>query len=173
MSKYPIERKDDIDLKLISKIIQKVDQMNSKYVDSESDLIFKQQPFLISIILGYKIDLKPAELEEVTKLIFLIWEYFKENPKIKTTQVTKSQFERIERKNLFLIKYYEGETTEKDKMIVLASNMEHLDSKGLLTAMYLRCNTQIPLAKMEISTKGILMIGLKSLIECFDEIKNS
>ncbi len=36
-----------------------------KYVNEESDIISQKQPFLISLILGYRFDLKPLELEEM------------------------------------------------------------------------------------------------------------
>lgn len=75
---------------------------------------------------------------------------------------------------MHLLKYLEGEPGHEGKLEVIASDLEHLNSKALLTGLFLRFNTQNELINMKPETRGILLIGMKSLIECFEEIeKNS
>ena len=64
----------------VGQLIKKFELIDEEYVNKESDLIFRKQPFLISLLLGYRLDLKELELEEIMRIIFLIWEYFKNQP---------------------------------------------------------------------------------------------
>jgi hypothetical protein len=48
-----------------------------------------------------------------------------------------------------------------------------LSSKALLAGIFLRFNTQYALTRIKTETKGILLIGIKSLIESLEEIGKS
>jgi hypothetical protein len=130
--------KDFGEIDRVSRIIHFVDKMDVKYADKESDEVFQKQPFIISLVLGYGIDLNPKEHEEVIKVLFIIWEYFKVNEKIGTKKVTVKQYDRIAKRNLQMLKYYESETLEADKSMVIESDLSHLNSKALLTAIIFR-----------------------------------
>ena len=101
--------KDFKDSKKVSEIIKFIDLIDRKYIDTESDVIFKKQPFIISLILGYRIDFNEEEFEEITKVLLIIWEYFKDKNRIQTKQITEEQFEKFERRNIQMLKYLEGE----------------------------------------------------------------
>lgn len=151
----------------------KINNIDADYANSESDVIFQQQPFLISLVLGYKIDLKAEELEEMTKIIFIIWEYFKQNEIVRQVKITQPLFEKVQLRNMHLLKYLKGEPGHEKKSKIIASDLGHLNSKALLTEIFLRFNTQDALINMKAETKGILLIGMKSLVECFEEIEKS
>jgi hypothetical protein len=168
-----ISEKDIDDTTRVGEIIKKINNISDDYARSESDVIFQQQPFLISLVLGHQNDLSAGEIEELTKLLFIIWEYFKHNGNIRRVKVTELQFEKIQLRNMYLLKYLEGEPGQKEKTEVITSDLEHLNSKALLTGIFLRFNTQEALIKMKTETKGILLIGMKSLVECFEEIEKS
>jgi hypothetical protein len=104
--------KDFGEIDRVSKIIRFVDEMDIKYADQESDEIYQKQPFILSLILGYRFDVNPGELGEVIKVIYIIWEYFKVFKNIGSQQVTEEQYERITVRNLHMLKYYEGEPGE-------------------------------------------------------------
>jgi hypothetical protein len=157
----------------VSEIINKIDKMDVAYANSESDVIFQRQPFLISLILGYRLDLKMAEVEEVTKIIFIIWEYFKDNQKVNRKKITENQFEKIQHRNIYMLQYFEGEPGEEAKSHFVASDLDQFNSKVLLASLFFRFDTQDVFMQMTAETKAILLIGMKSLIECFEEIKKS
>jgi len=168
-----ISEKDKNDTIRVGEIIKKINNIDAGYANSELDIIFQQQPFLISLILGYKIDLKAEEQEEMIKIIFIIWEYFKHSKVVNRIKISQSIFEKIQLRNTHLLKYLEGAPGQEEKSKVVASDLAHLNSKALLSGLFLRFNTQIDLNTMNAETKGILMLGMKSLVECFEEIEKN
>lgn len=165
-----ITQEDKKEGEKISHIINKVENIDEVYVNSESEIIYKKQPFLISILLGYKLDLKERELEEIMKIIFIIWEYFKSSDRIHKTKLSEKLFERIQQRNIHMLKYFEGENEPNAQNNVVKSDLRHLHSKALLTGIFFQFNHKKPLIEMNPEKKGIILIGMKSLIECFDEI---
>ena len=165
-----ISEKDFEEASRISSIVQLIDKMDTSYVDTESTIVYKKQPFLLSLLLGYTMDLERDELDEIMKVIFMIWEYFKDNTNIQKHKVTEQQFEKIQLRNIHMLKYFEGETDQFEQNKILESDIGHLSSKALLTLVLFRFNEREVLVRMNIKTKGIILIGMKTLIECFDEI---
>jgi len=156
----------------VSEIILKIDNVDYAYAHGITDEMNRYQPFLLSMLLGYRLDLKPGELEEIIKIVFMIWEYFRANQNVRNTKLTEQGFERIQKRNIELIKYLEGESQPSDIRNITSSDLDHLKSKALLTGIFFRFNTKNALLKMDTTTKGTLLIGMKSVIECFEEIGN-
>lgn len=154
----------------VGQLIKKFELIDKEYVDKESDIIFKKQPFLISLLLGYHDDLKELELEEIMRIIFLIWEFFKYHNQINQTKISESQFSRIQQRNIYMLKYYEGEQGQKASMELISNDLKNLKSKSLFGGIVFQFFEKTPLLEMEIEDRGIILIGLKSLIECFEEI---
>lgn len=154
---------------LIQEIIHRVESIDENYANRESDLMFQQQPFLISLILGYRVDLKAEELELVTKCIFVIWEYFKSNEKVKRTKIVEEQFERIHKRNFHLIRYFERET-EEAKLKLIELDFDHLKAKALYTGVMHILKINNPLNSKNSQTHAVSLVGMKCLIECFEEI---
>ena len=165
-----ISKEDKKESLRVGQLIKKIELIDEKYVNEESDIISEKQPFLISLILGYRFDLKPLELEEIMKVIFLIWEFFKKHPKTETAKITETQFMRIKQRNVYMLKYFEGEQSENSKLEVISADIENLYSKSLFTGVIFQFNQQVALLNMNTETRGIVLVGLKSLIECFEEI---
>jgi hypothetical protein len=108
----------------------------------------------------------------VIKIVFIIWEYFRENKNIKNKKLTEQHFERIQKRNMGLLKYLEGESEPKEILNITSTDLDHLKSKAFLTGIFYRFDTQSDLVKIDIATKGTVLIGMKSVIECFEEIGN-
>lgn len=136
-----ISGNDKEDIVKVSEIIVKINNIDADNANSELDVIFQQQPFLISLILGYKIDLKSEEVEEMMRIIFIIWEYFKQNEIVRQVKITQSLLEKVQLRNMHLLKYLEGEPGKEKKSEIIASDLGHLNSKALLTGIFLRFNT--------------------------------
>lgn len=157
----------------VSLLLKRIELMDGQYVNTESDIMSQQQPFVISLFLGYNLDLKALELEEMMKIIFLIWEYFKGIKQINEVKISESQFERIHQRNIYMLKYFEKEKDESEKLDFVDSVLRHLNSRALFTGVLYQFNQKQALLDMRDKERGILLIGLKSLIECFEEIVNN
>jgi hypothetical protein len=164
-----ITEKDFGEIDRVSKIIRFVDEMDINSAERESDEIYRKQPFILSLILGYRFDLNKEELGEVIKVLFIIWEYFKVFKKIESKKVTKEQYERIALRNLQMLKYYEGEPGKTQKTAVIKSDLGHLESKAILTAVIFRFKTNGTLVNLKEEIKGVVLIGMKTLVECLEE----
>jgi len=167
-----ISEQDKVEAIRISEIINKIDRIDSDYFNVITDEMNQYQPFLLSILLGYRFDFKPEEVGEIIKIVFVIWEYFRENKNIRHKKLTEQHFERILKKNLGMLKYLEGESDPAELLNITASDLDHLKSKALLTGIFYRFDTQSILMKIDLGTRGTLLIGMKSIIECFEEIGN-
>jgi hypothetical protein len=121
--------------------------------------------------MSYQRDLKPDEFEEIAKVVFTIWEYFKLRNKIKRKKITQTQFETIELRNFHLLKYLEGESDELEQRKVIDSDIDHLNSKALFAGITLIFNTRDTFVKMDTQDKGFLLLDMKCLIECFEKIE--
>lgn len=170
MTKIKFTQNDFNETKILAELIKKIDRIDSDYVNTISDEIFKFQPFFLTVLLGYQYDVTMEELEEIMKIYFIVWEYFKLNPNLQTKQVTESYFNKIQKKNIEMLRYTQGEPKENDKIEIYSSDLQNLKSKSLMTAIFFRFNERPTLLKMNIEKKGAIMIGIKSFIECFETI---
>jgi len=166
-----ILEKDIKDVTVVGEIINRMNIADLDFFDSESDVICKRQPFLISLIMSYHRDLKPNVFEEMAKVVFIVWEFFKLRNKIKRKKITQTQFEKIELRNFQMLKYLEGESDELERLKVIDSDLDHLNSKALFAGIRLFFNTRDTFVKMDNHDKGFLLLDMKCLIECFEKIE--
>ena len=164
-----LTQQDLKEAKLIAELLKKVDVIDVDYVNSVSDDIYKRQPFVLSVLLGYHSDVTPLELEEIMKSYFLIWEYFKDNKNVQTKKITKKLFEKIHDRNISMLKYAEGESSGQQTIIYI-NDLQNLKSKALMAAILFRFNNQPNLSDLEVEMKGMILIGFKTFIECFEII---
>ena len=167
-----ISQKDFLETEGVAKLIQEIDSIDEHYINTTSDELLKYQPFLLSLLLGDRMDRSPYELEEMMKFYFIIWEYFKNKKNIKSKKLSEKQFEKKQNKNIELLKYLDGETQDIEFENVTSIDLEKIKSKALFSGIILRINTHPAFSGMPIATKGIIMIGIKSIIECFEDIVN-
>jgi hypothetical protein len=64
----------------------------------------------------------------------------------------------------------EGEPTKKEKGKVVSYDFEKIKSRSLLAAVLLRYSERPVIAKMDEQMKGHIFIGIKSFIECFENL---
>ena len=165
-----ITQKDINETQELGAILAKIDQIDSEYVNSITDEIFKKQPFFLSVLLGYHHDISTEELEEIMKIYFLIWEHFKSKINVQKKEITKSFFEEIDLRNIQMFKYVEGEKNQQNQAKIYSDNIQNIKSKALLTAVLYRYTNRPVLIKMNPEIKGIILIGIKSFIECFEKL---
>jgi hypothetical protein len=100
-----MELKDQKETKKLAEIIAKVDSMDAEYVNTISDEIFKKQPFFLTVLLGYRFDVKPLELEEIMRLYFMVWEYFRLKANLPTKKIGKKDFEKVQNRHLKMAEF--------------------------------------------------------------------
>lgn len=154
----------------IARLIIKIDKMDEQYFHQVSDEIYKYQPFFLTVLLGYRLDISLDELDEIMNIYFLTWEYFKANKNLRIRKVIKSDFENIQRKNVQMLKYSEGEPTPNEMNLVFTNDLQNLKSKALFGAIILKALENPILSAMDMKMKGYILIDIKSFIECFESI---
>jgi len=154
----------------VAKLLSKIDNIDSNYAETIADEIFQKQPFFLTVFLGYHHDTTPIELEEIMKIYFLIWEYFRTNEKVQRIKVTEEYYERIEDKNIAMLQYTDGVPDKMEKIKIYSSDLSNLKSKALYAAVVKRYNEREVLLKMDTRKRGIILLGIKCFIECFDTI---
>ena len=165
-----VSEKDMQEVAEIGKLLNRIDSIKPQYITSTSEQMEQYQPFMLSMLMGYQYDMRTEEVDEILKIYFLIWEYFKDKKNIKNRELTEFQFEKAQKRNVEFFKYLDGETSEQDFNNTTSIDLGNLKSKALLTGVLLRFNTIPILLNMNYDMKGIVLIGIKSLIECFEEI---
>ena len=110
------------------------------------------------------------ELEEIMKVYFLIWEYFKHNKNIQAHKITQEHFEKIQNRNIHMLRYVEGERNQDVVSEVYANDLKSLQSKSLWTTILYSFNSRPVLLKMDQESRGAIFIGIKSFIECFESL---
>lgn len=160
-----LEKNDAKKVALISVKIKKNSKEDTLIIIND---INKHQPFMLSMLMGYQLDLNADQFDGVTQMIFVMWEYFKDKKNAKKVQISLEQYERHQAKQIQFFKYLEGVTKQKNIKDTTALDLGHLKSKALYAYMVgsfigseFAVNTAL---------KGILLIGMRSLIDCFEEI---
>ena len=170
MAKMEFTQNDFDEVKILAGTINKIDRMDEDYMNAVSDEIFALQPFFLTVLLGYSYDVSPEELEEIMKIYFLVWEYFRSNPNVRNRQVTESFFSKIQQKNIEMLKYSDGEPEENERLEIYSYDLQNIKSKSLLAAIFFRFNERTILVNMDTNKKGAVLIGIKSFVECFEKI---
>jgi len=70
-----------------------------------------------------------------------------------------------------MLKYSEGEESQDDKLKVYSQDFQNVRSKSLLAAVLFRYNNGPVLSKMSEEKKGLILVGVKSFIECFETVR--
>lgn len=167
MNKLTFTAKDYSETTELAGLIGKIDAIDAQYVNRVSDEIFKEQPFFLTVLLGYRVDVSEQELEEIMKIYFLIWEYFRSNQNLRKSKVTQTQFEEVQRRNMYMLYYSEGESEEsRDK--IYTDELQNLKSKSLWAAVHFRYKNRPVLLNMDQEYKGIILLGILSFILCFE-----
>lgn len=154
----------------LSIAIKKIDHIDASYVDLVSDEIFYSQPFFLTVLIGYRLDVLPEELDEIMKVYFLIWEYFKSKKGVQTNKITEAHFEKAEERNIKMLQYSEGEPTEKYKAAIYSADLQNLRSKALWATVLSRFQMRPVLHNMDWEKRGAILVGIKAFIECFETI---
>lgn len=129
---------------------------------------------MLSIMLGYKYDLKPEENNEMIKQFCAVWMVFKKYPNVREIPLTQEQYEEKTFHNYWFLKYIEGEEEGSDTYNqIIDENNQKIEPRGLWAAIVHRFKEEPVLNTMDREKWGSLLIGIKSLIECMNDIRKN
>lgn len=154
----------------VAQAVHFCDNADLKTLEQITDEIYHHQPFLISLFLGYKDEVDPYQHDEILRTLIIIWLYFRENKNVKRKKITAGMFEAMEEKNIRFLKYLEGEPTIQAQALTTLNDLKQLKSLGLFTAVLFKVKEGKALSKLPDDEAAIILVGLKSLIECFEKI---
>lgn len=154
----------------IAKLLSLTDNIDEQYLHQATDEIYVYQPFLLSMFLGYKLDTTDAELDEILKIWLLIWEFFKEKRNIRTVKLTEQCFEQAQSKNVAFLKYLHEKGSDEVMEERVSNNLKELGSKSLFATILAKFHTKPALVRMDVEKKGIILLGIKSLVEALEGI---
>ncbi len=164
-----LSQRDFDEVELVGKLLMKIDNLDLAYVESVMDDIQKRQPFILSIISGLRMDVTPLELEEIVKLHFLIWDYFKSSKNVQTIKITEELFEKVLKRNFALLQSAEG-ISEDQQAILFGNDLQNLKAKALMMAVLFRFKDHPALKSMLKNLEFSVLLGMKALIECLEII---
>ena len=165
-----LTEQDFKDVDKVGKIFKEVEKSNTAELESIVDEIATYQPILISIFMGHNEQLKLEELDEVIRDFIVLWKYFSVHPKCKKARITEKLINEKDNKNIRFMQYLLGEPSKEERDLATAIDLANMKSKALMTGFLLKYNENNVLKNMNRQLWGGLVLGLKSLIECFEEI---
>ena len=119
----------------VADLMFKIDNWDADYITSLSSEILQYQPYFLSVLAGVRVEVTEEELEEILKIYFLIWEFFRENKNVLEKKVTEADFNKVLDKQVDMLRYMEGEPTKKEKGKVVSYDFEKIKSRSLLAAV--------------------------------------
>lgn len=165
-----ISNNDFNDPEKVAELFRNIDTIDEHYVKNTGNEMFQNQPFMLSEMLGYHYEVNPIELEEIMKVYFIIWDCFKEKKNIKKMKLTEGQFAKLTKRNIDFFNYLDGEVNEEDYKNTTIIDLNNIKSKTLLAGILVRFNNRPALVSMEKDIKGMVLVGVKSIIEGLEEL---
>ena len=154
----------------MAELIKFCDTADIRTLEQITEEIYRHQPFLISLFLGYKDDIDAIQLDEFLRILIIIWLFFRNAQSVKRTPITEKMYEARAKKNIQFLQYLDGEPQGKTKGKTTDINLGILQSKALFTALLFKIKEGPALKKLIPESSAIMLLALKSLIECFEEI---
>jgi len=145
------------DLMRITKIFKGLEKLpvNFTWANDTIDKLKGRQPFLASMMEGFKMDLEPHELLEVLIIYTAIWEFFNSDRTSTVKPITQRQFE-------LLVSY--------NAQLIATNNPADRATVSILFNVVIERIGSLPVfQQMEVQKLGMLVVGVKSIIECFQE----
>ena len=163
-----ITKKDITETHIVGELIKKVEKIDLQEANNISERIVKNQPFIMSLLIGYKFDVKEEALNDIMKMLFVIYLYFEKKTEINKKQINSREFEKCQNQNIQFLKYFSGEQNSNDKLETNKQYLANLKCKNLFTGILVMSNTQKDFKRINRELKGIILIGMKTLIDCLE-----
>ena len=160
------------EFKKLYEITQRLVDHDLPYINLLMDEIKDSQPFLGSCMLGHTADFKSEEIDSVLILHLLVWAAHRDKRVCRKTAITARQFNKIMDRNIAFFKYLEKEEGTPAFREAVSEDSGKNNHGTLMAFINLPFYEWPSLMNMNQQNKSILILSLKSFIECFEEIQN-
>lgn len=169
---YKLTKQDEADVK---RVVANYAQMEGE-LQGISDILkikeelLKYQPFILSLLAGYQIDIPdPEEFESILKLYLFIWMYYRDNVDVRKKTITEKMYLQAEDEIVeMLLKSEKSSEQEKEKLAT--SYIQNIHSKALVTFIMFSFIEDPDLRELDRQAEGAILLGFKTIIRCFDKI---
>jgi hypothetical protein len=167
-----ISAQEQTDIKQIAAIKAEMEsRMNDfDYANNITDELFRYQPFILSIIMGYKLDVAMEDLPDVINLYVLIWLFYRDKNNVRKVKITEQQYSKQESRFIATLKKYETTISAAAKNKMIDGDITSFSSKSLYAMLVLECRENKILHRLNRESGGAIYAGYITLIKCFDEI---
>ena len=169
MEEMQLSEKDHQEIKVVQEILQHIADMNTAEAEEISDRIVAHQPFMMSMLLGFRIDFEPDQLEGIFGMMLIIYLFFERCTDIAAVQITEGDMDIKQQKNIDIMLACDQEQNVLAQDQLSKEQFANLHSRALLAGVLGLLNEDPELAKMENHLRGILLCGMQSLIECLED----
>ena len=163
------KEQDYLEVEEVHEILNRTNRLGQEDMERICDRMVSYQPFMMSLLLGYQVDLPKDAFEDVFKIVLAIYLYFERLFDLTTYQILERDFEEHHNINIAFLKYLEGESDKENILLLEEKDLSKIQSKALLTGVIMMLNEQTGCKRMNDEQKGIIYIGMKSLIECLEQ----
>lgn len=138
-----------------------------------TDEIENYQPFMLSFFFAYKEQLNMAQMAEFLKVMLVMWLNFRKKPNVKKKEIAKQQFKDTLLANIGFLETLEKESSQEVCVLLIKENLSNFRSKGLLSVLFDMILNGKHLSRMDKSLSTSILLSIKSMIMCFEEVSNS
>lgn len=153
----------------IIRIKEQIQRDTPRYIDDMMKEIRQYQPFLLSFCGGIIEDTGPAVAGDITQMLLPVWGFFRGHRIVREIPVTVQQFERVQKHNISMLQYGQGENPDSTRGLY-GADINKLCSAALFADIALDISEGKKPALLGQLEASIIALGFKCLIECLDGI---
>jgi hypothetical protein len=167
-----ISAQEQADIKHIAAIKTEIEKrMNDfDYANNITDELYRCQPFILSTIMGYKMDVAIEDLPDLINLYVLIWLFYRDRKNVRTIKITEQQYSKQESRFVAMLKKYETTISAAAKNKMIDEDLNSFSSKSLYAMLVSECRENKILHRLNWESGGAVFAGYITLIKCLDEI---
>lgn len=151
----------------LEKLFQRADQLTDKQQQTMVADFERCQHFLEDMLEGYEFDLEEPVLQAMAQCYFVIWEHFKDKKNSQKRPIAESQFIRLHKRNLQAMQASDNAENPAFSRLFAFQNPA---SALLMEGIQRRFQEKPDLQVLPAATRTELLLDLRSLIDCFEEL---
>ncbi|MDZ4682052.1 MAG: hypothetical protein SH848_13370 [Saprospiraceae bacterium] len=135
-----------------------------------TDEIEKYQPFVLAFFFAYKEQLNLAQMSKFLRVMLVMWLHFRKKPNVKQKEIKQQQFKDTLLANLEFLETLQKESSQEVCVLLIIENLSNFRSKGLLSVLFDMILNEKYLSRLDKSLSTSILLSIKSMIMCFEEI---
>lgn len=153
----------------VLRLKERIQRDEPAYIDDMMKEIRGNQPFLLSLCGGIIQDTTTAVANDMAQILLLVWGFFREYSAVWKAQITTRQYERIQNRSIAMLQYGQGEKS-RPRAELYGQDIKKLRSTALFADIAMDVAGRKKLAVLGQADASTVCLGIKCLIECFEEI---